>query len=315
MRPIYQVKRYTSDMAVQWDDFVSRARNGLFIFLRSYMDYHADRFSDHSLLVFEEEKLRGILPANREEDVLVSHGGLTFGGLVVDGAVRAQQTLDMLESIVGTLPAFGIKQFNYKQIPDIFQKPRSSDDSYALYRVGAKLTRVDANFVLDLRDPPPVQERRARSIKKAVKAGVSTSITSDFAPFWRDVLIPTLQERHSVKPVHTIEEIELLYARHPAKIALRVATREGRAVAGSVTYDYGTAIHTQYIAANNEARECGALDLVMNDILTTAPTRYLSFGISTEDQGRVLNNGLAEWKESFGGRCVAHNQYILTVRT
>jgi len=45
------VQRYTADQQPQWDDFVSNSKNGTFLFFRGYMDYHRDRFPDHSLLV------------------------------------------------------------------------------------------------------------------------------------------------------------------------------------------------------------------------------------------------------------------------
>ena len=44
------VVRYTSDQKIVWDSFVAASRNGTFLFMRDYMDYHADRFTDYSLM-------------------------------------------------------------------------------------------------------------------------------------------------------------------------------------------------------------------------------------------------------------------------
>jgi uncharacterized protein (DUF486 family) len=41
-----------------------------------------DRFQDYSLLIFEEDKLIAVLPANRVGETVYSHQGLTYGGLV-----------------------------------------------------------------------------------------------------------------------------------------------------------------------------------------------------------------------------------------
>ena len=46
------------------------------------MEYHADRFTDYSLLVYDGNKLLALLPANRSGDVLYSHAGLTYGGVI-----------------------------------------------------------------------------------------------------------------------------------------------------------------------------------------------------------------------------------------
>ena len=83
---------YESMHRSHWDAFVARSKNGVFLFFRDYMDYHSDRFRDHSLLVFEDETLIALLPANAEGDVLVSHGGLTYGGIISDRTTHATAT-------------------------------------------------------------------------------------------------------------------------------------------------------------------------------------------------------------------------------
>ena len=72
-----EIHRYTAAYHRDWNDFVSESSNGTFLFLREYMEYHADRFTDYSLLVYEGNKLLALLPANRSGDVLYSHAGLT----------------------------------------------------------------------------------------------------------------------------------------------------------------------------------------------------------------------------------------------
>jgi hypothetical protein len=58
------VRRYTAADQAAWGDFVRTSKNGLFLFERGYMDYHAERFSDHSLLVYDEkDRLTALLPA------------------------------------------------------------------------------------------------------------------------------------------------------------------------------------------------------------------------------------------------------------
>ena len=45
--------------------FLDTPKNATFLFRRDYMDYHRDRFADHSLMIFRGEKLAALLPANR----------------------------------------------------------------------------------------------------------------------------------------------------------------------------------------------------------------------------------------------------------
>ena len=70
-----------------WDEYVRKARQSSFLFERSFMDYHADRFTDASLIVRNaKNKILALLPAcesRKEEKCIESHGGLTYGGLLL----------------------------------------------------------------------------------------------------------------------------------------------------------------------------------------------------------------------------------------
>ena len=50
---MFDIVRYTADKEAEWNAFVAQSKNGTFLFDRGYMDYHSDRFTDHSLMFFE----------------------------------------------------------------------------------------------------------------------------------------------------------------------------------------------------------------------------------------------------------------------
>ena len=58
-----QIRDYSDNLRPRWDEFVRLSKNGTFLHKRAYMEYHADRFEDHSLLFYKEEELLAILPA------------------------------------------------------------------------------------------------------------------------------------------------------------------------------------------------------------------------------------------------------------
>src|SRR5215469_11873946 len=90
---------YTDAQKRTWDDFVRRSKNGTFLFLREYMDYHRDRFVDHSLVMsLDDGDLLALLPGNRVGATLVSHGGLTYGGFITDVRMKAAAMLEVFES-------------------------------------------------------------------------------------------------------------------------------------------------------------------------------------------------------------------------
>ena len=55
------------------------------------MEYHKERFEDFSLLVFDKVKLVAVLPANRVDNKVYSHQGLTYGGLVYASKLKIEK--------------------------------------------------------------------------------------------------------------------------------------------------------------------------------------------------------------------------------
>ena len=62
----YVVKKFEFDSdEKEWNTFLNHAKNTTFLFNRNFMDYHKERFIDHSLLIYNDiEKLIACFPAN-----------------------------------------------------------------------------------------------------------------------------------------------------------------------------------------------------------------------------------------------------------
>ncbi|MGL6604463.1 hypothetical protein [Aeromonas hydrophila] len=94
------VKKYSNADKKIWDEFVFLAKNKHFLFFRDFMEYHSDRFNDHSLMFFDDnQKLLAILPANHADDKLHSHQGLTFGGLITKSSVKQKEINGIFDAI------------------------------------------------------------------------------------------------------------------------------------------------------------------------------------------------------------------------
>lgn len=308
------VVRYDAGRAREWDDFVSRAKNGHFLFLRGYMDYHADRFPDASLMFYDGAgRLAGLLPATeREEHVLASHGGLTFGGVVSGDSMKAALMLELFDAMLKHLRESGFERLVYKAVPHIYHRAPAEEDLYALFRAGARLSRRDLSSAIELDARLPFSKGRKYSIKLAERNAVEVSESVDFETFMA-IEERVLAERHGVRPVHTASELSMLAGRFPENIKLYAAHREGRMLAGVVVYASERVAHAQYISANEEGRETGATDLIISALLGDhyASKKFFDFGISTERAGTYLNEGLAENKQGFGARAVVYDFYEL----
>ena len=279
------------------------------------MEYHAARFPDASLLVRTDAgKLVGLLPASSASDEVGSHPGLTYGGLITDQWMTTARILEALSAVAEHLAAAGYSRLVYKTVPHIYHLFPAEEDRYALFRLGARLTRRDLLLVVDYRRRLDYQERRRRSLRKAQDLGLVVEPSEDLASFWA-ILERNLSERHGVAPVHSLEEIAVLRSRFPDQIVLYLAQRGDQPLAGVVVFRTPTVCHLQYISASPEGRSVGALDIVIDHLLEeyAGVVRYFDFGAATEDEGRRLNEGLADQKEGFGARAVVHDHYELAL--
>lgn len=306
----FQVNNFASADADSWNGLVKNSRSGLFLFQRGFMEYHADRFCDASLMLYSRNKLRGIFPANRSGSTVYSHQGLTYGGLLTGPDVKAAEIEGMFYAMADYYRTLGVTQIHYKKMPWCFSATPCAEDEYFLHQRGARLVRRDLSSVIDLRNRPKLSDSRRNVLKKARELGMQINELQGCAAF--HALLTQALAKHSAKPVHSLAELELLIARFPAQIRLYGACLHGELLAAACLFDFGHIVHTQYLAASDAGRKVGALDHLLETLIQNSmhvSKHFFSFGISTEDAGKVLNHGLLTQKEGFGGRGVVHDFY------
>ncbi len=309
------VYSYRNKYAQQWNSFALKAKNTHFFFQREYMEYHKNRFEDWSLMVYDDkERLVALLPATREGDELISHGGLTFGGFLVDSQMSAELMLSVFDCVLDELRRQGFHTWIYKCMPHIYHRYPAEEDRYALFINHAELVRRDVSTAIYLPERYDYETRRKRAVKKGLKNGVEVRQSNDFEKYI-SIVNNVLGNYHDTQAVHTGAELRLLAERFPNNIKLYVGERDGEILAGTVIFENEKTVHTQYLANSDEGRQCGALDVVIDYLLTEvyANKTYFDFGISNEDNGRYLNKGLIAQKEGFGARAVVHDFYNLVL--
>lgn len=317
MEKAWLLKRYSSEKRQLWNDFVKGSRNAIFLFYREYMDYHADRFQDHSLFCYKGDKLMALLPAHLNGSTFASHNGLTFGGFLVQDSMTAQCMLELFQVVVDYLKQRGdVETWCYRPIPYIYTRYPSEEDLYALFRFGAVLKQRKISSVIPSENALGFSTLRKRKVKKAGKEQYYLLQDEGWEDFWA-MLQKNLQERHHVMPVHTLDEILLLHDRFPQNILLyRVCDTAGQTMAGTVMYVSEYTAHAQYIASTEQGRQCGALDFLFDKLIHEEfrNKKYFDMGNSVEQGGWVLNEGLIFQKEGMGGRAVVYDMYELPIR-
>ena len=307
----YSVKQYQESDYTNWNTFIGQAKNATFLFHRDFMEYHKERFEDNSLIVLYKEKWIGVIPANRVGNKIFSHQGLTYGGLVYNEESKLASIITAFRAVLLFLNANGIEQLYLKMIPSIYHTKPAEEIQYALFLAEAQLVRRDSLSVIDLSQQYDFSKIRKRGIQKGIVNGLIIKEEADFESFWNEVLIPNLEERHSAKPVHSLQEMKVLKSLFPTNIRQFNVYHNDKIVAGTTVFESGTVAHCQYISKYEKDKNLGSLDFLYHFLITEAfaDKRFFDFGISNESQGKKLNEGLSYWKESFGGSTIIHDFY------
>jgi hypothetical protein len=308
-----EVRRYTAEQRDEWNRFVVASKNGTFLFDRNYMDYHADRFVDHSLMIYRNGSVYALLPANIKDDTLYSHGGLTYGGLIMSRKNSAKGVVDAFDAINNVLASEGIRKVVYKAVPWIYHQVPAEEDLFALTDV-CRANIVIRDISSAVVNGMHFTESRKSGIRKARRHGIVIAESEDYAAFWH-ILNDNLTHKYGVKPVHSADELVLLHSRFPQNIRLFMAYENGCPLAGTVLFLTPQVLHTQYISANAEGKQKGAVDLLFDYIVNEAFSnyRYIDFGKSTSTDSAVLNEQLVFQKEGFGARAVCYDTYEWTL--
>ncbi len=300
----------------KWNQFVEVTSNSTFLFHRSFMDYHKDRFTDHSLMVYDDkDNLLACFPANQSSDTEVwSHQGLTYGGFMMKAETKLPVYLEVYKAILQYYNQLGVKIISYKAFPRFYNDLQTDEVEYCLFLSQAQLYRRDTALAIDRSHRIPYSGNIRREAKKALKQGVTVNEDQNFEGFWKGVLIPNLQARFGVNPVHSTQEMVMLKNAFPDKLKLFTAKNtEGEILAGTVMFEMKNVAHCQYISATDDGRKLGALNLLFTTLIDEhfLDKRFFDFGIANENNGKEMNHGLLAWKERMGGRTYSHDFYLI----
>jgi hypothetical protein len=311
---MFEIQRYTSSNKKEWNSFIKQAKNATFLFEREFMDYHADRFKDYSLMIYDDKsELVACLPANiTDENTVYSHQGLTYGGFSFKKYLKLPVQLNIIKAILKYLNDQGVKKFKYKAFPRFYNELQTGEVEYAMFLLNAKLYRRDTALAIDNKNRIEYSNSYKRQAKKAIKQSYIVEESNNFNDFWKNILEPNLKSRFGVNPVHSLNEIIKLKKSFENQIRLFIALNDMKMiVAGCVIFETENVAHAQYISGNEESKSSGALNFLFIELIDAIFNKkdFFDFGIANEDDGKSLNIGLLTWKERMGGRAYSHDFY------
>lgn len=281
------------------------------MFHRDFMEYHADRFEDFSLIIRDEKQnIITLIPGNIKNNIFYSHQGLSFGGFLMDKNIHAVELIEVFEQVKLFLKKNQIIRIIYKPIPVIYHQYPAQEDLYALFRSDAQLNRRDISSSILIEDRYKYSSSKKWGINKAKKQGVICQEVEKPSMLWM-LVRQVLADHHETSPVHSEAEIDYLKKKFPKNIKAYAALYNHEIVSACITFETEEVVHTQYLASNRIGRDIRALDMLIDHVISESVNyaKIFDFGISNEDNGQYLNSGLISQKESFGARAIVYDSY------
>ena len=305
----FTVKKYDQNDYKIWNDFIAQAKNATFLFHRDFMEYHKERFEDFSLLVYQDEKLISILPANKVANAIYSHQGLTYGGFVYASKLKAEKVEVVLDAVLLFLKENLFETFYYKPIPNFYFPEGNNEIDFFLFKRGAVLDRKEMNLAVNLELPLQISKSKLKHFRRIEDLDLDIMEEEDFNPFWEKILEPRLLEKFNVKPVHTKEEILLLKQNFPENIRQYSVYQNDEIIAGITIFEAENVVKSQYGATSKKGEEFRALDFLFINLIEKYKRkgkRFFDMGIVNEENESGYHSGLLKQKEELG--CTVYNQ-------
>lgn len=304
------------DGRIDIDNFINdEFTNGEFINSIEYLDYHpVDRFNDQSVCILDQKDsvvsvFMCTLNSNNE---IVSHPGTTFSGFIFYRFTKFEIIKESIEIVIKYFEKIAnlMKIYispNYYNIdlnPFILTALNHSD---FIFKVGSLNEFINLNYISSENEliNNYSQSRRSK-IRQLLREDnyyldIQYNINNDA---WNSLEL-NLMDKYQKKPTHSHQEIIDLSMRFQNKIISYTLFNKltGEYAASSIVYRFKNVLHTQYLDLNYKYKSDSPNALLNHLIILDTLNKeinYFSFGSSTEKEASYLNEGIMNFKKSFG---------------
>jgi hypothetical protein len=271
------------------------------------MDYHKERFEDHSLMFYKENQLICCMPAHIESQVFYSHRGLSYGGWILSEIgtenmhLLLEVFLEYIKDAIFSVSGLLIVKAEV-QLPPTSYHTVHKEITSILKEKGFRVNRVLDNQFVKLDRQIGVSPKKSRGYRNGKYEELRIDRANDFKSFWSQVLLPQLQSRYASKPVHSIEEIELLASKFPEKIIQHNVYREDQLLAGITFFIKRDIVKSQYTASSPQGLKTDAIGYLYMEAMKEFQEKgflLMDYGPVNERDGSV-NEGLLRFKKELG---------------
>ncbi len=313
----FNITTYDEKEASQWDDFVLNiSMNGTFLQTRKFINYHnPTKFNDNSLMILKGDTIAAVILACKiykdKEVLFYSHPGTSYGGLIISpqyyNTTCINEIMDRLEAY---LLEHNFTSCIMRETPAIFSRSGTELIDYFFYNKGY-MQYNELNFYLFLEKfqtdiVTQFSSSKRRDYRYSLKNNLlfkQLNRLEEIQGFYN--VLRLNQKKLNLRSVHSLEElIDIKFNRFPNNVEFYGVYKNDAIIAGAMVFLFHNKIfHTQYLASDERYLNTYPMDFLIYNLIDTAVSKQLeifTLGISTENNGKYLNSGLARFKEGFG---------------
>jgi len=309
-----EIQKYSLKFKELWDSFIDKADNGFFFFKRNYMEYHADRFYDYSLIVFIDNEIKALFPCNLNGDIIYSHQGLSYGGVLheVDADIYILNSIH--KAIISYFNNLGIKHINISPIPSLYSKTKNDFYEQILKEeptnilVQKPISTIDHELV-------KLPTRRKLRIPKTHEDNYCFEIVDDMNMVW-PMIEQCYLSQHGFNPVHSQSEIAYLKNCFPEKILINTIKENvpnAPILAALITLDDKRIVKFQYIGYTEIARKANVIDYLYYKTInkSISENKNVDMGHSIDINSNQINNKILFAKRRHGAVEITATTYSI----
>lgn len=307
-----------------WNSFVDKSINGNFMHKRDFYDSNPKNSTDDlSFFFVKKNKIIAILGGvlYEQNNILIFHSHLrsTYGGFIINQQVGVLESIQMVDLLIEELKKLRVNKVIIRNPFRIFYSKISDEIEYALWYHEFTIQSRELEIYVDLKLPldsirNDYDNGTKYNIKKALKSVVVEKSSLDLLPSFWEILETNLALKFNKKPVHNLNEIQTLISNTGDNIHFFGAYIDNKLVAGCLIFKINNlALHAQYIAQDDNYQEFRPINAVLDYIIQWGKENGFSyFNLGTANEGgKIINEGLFHFKESFGGRGVLRETHHL----
>lgn len=299
----FKIEKYTPRKKNYWNNMVKKLTNDIFFFHRDYFSYFKSNFKENSLIIYDNKlkKFIGFIPGNISKNTFYSFEKLTFGGVFLENLYYKNIFFnDIFNTLINYLKKKNVKKVFFRFLPSLYYSNHNALLLSYLNNLKRSKIFTEISSYVNLSKLNNFSNLRIRSLNKNKDLIIKKEkITKKFWNF----VSKNLRLKYQVNPVHTYKEIKFLEKKFPKNILFLSCYKSNIFLGGLVLFKFGEVLKVQYVGFDEKYKYLNPQDSITSHIIkknTFNDVKILDFGISTENNGKLINKNLLFYKETFG---------------